>query len=167
MALELMRGNEAVAEGAIRAGCRFYAGYPITPQNELFEYMAKRHSRGRRGFSAMRERGCRNQHDLGRGLHGNPGHDLFLRAGHQPHVGRADHVGRRRASLRNRGRHPGRPRSGADCPGSIRLSPSDQGRRPRRLPRHCFGARFDSGDGGTGHPGLLSGRPVPQSRSSS
>jgi 2-oxoglutarate ferredoxin oxidoreductase subunit alpha len=42
MALELMRGNEAVAEGAIRAGCRFYTGYPITPQNELFEYMAKR-----------------------------------------------------------------------------------------------------------------------------
>ena len=37
-----MRGNEAVAEGAIRAGCRFYAGYPITPQNELFEYMARR-----------------------------------------------------------------------------------------------------------------------------
>jgi 2-oxoglutarate ferredoxin oxidoreductase subunit alpha len=42
MGLELMRGNEAVAEGAIRAGCRFYTGYPITPQNELFEYMAKR-----------------------------------------------------------------------------------------------------------------------------
>ena len=42
MAFELMRGNEAIAEGAIRAGCRFYTGYPITPQNELFEYMAKR-----------------------------------------------------------------------------------------------------------------------------
>jgi 2-oxoglutarate/2-oxoacid ferredoxin oxidoreductase subunit alpha len=42
MAVELMRGNEAIAEGAIRAGCRFYTGYPITPQNELFEYMAKR-----------------------------------------------------------------------------------------------------------------------------
>ena len=42
MSLELMRGNEAIAEGAIRAGCRFYTGYPITPQNELFEYMAKR-----------------------------------------------------------------------------------------------------------------------------
>lgn len=42
MALELMRGNEAVAEGAIRVGCKFYTGYPITPQNELFEYMAKR-----------------------------------------------------------------------------------------------------------------------------
>jgi len=42
MALELMRGNEAIAEGAIRAGCRFFAGYPMTPLTELFEYMAKR-----------------------------------------------------------------------------------------------------------------------------
>ena len=42
MPVELMRGNEAIAEGAIRAGCRFYTGYPITPQNELFEYMARR-----------------------------------------------------------------------------------------------------------------------------
>lgn len=38
----VMRGNEAVGEGAIRAGCRYFFGYPITPQNELFEYMAKR-----------------------------------------------------------------------------------------------------------------------------
>jgi 2-oxoglutarate ferredoxin oxidoreductase subunit alpha len=38
----LMTGNEAIAEGAIQAGCRFYAGYPITPQNELPAYMAKR-----------------------------------------------------------------------------------------------------------------------------
>jgi 2-oxoglutarate ferredoxin oxidoreductase subunit alpha len=39
---ELMTGNQAAAEGAIRAGCRFYAGYPITPQNDLPEYMAGR-----------------------------------------------------------------------------------------------------------------------------
>jgi len=38
----LMAGNEAAGEGAIRAGCRFYYGYPITPQNELTEYMASR-----------------------------------------------------------------------------------------------------------------------------
>jgi 2-oxoglutarate ferredoxin oxidoreductase subunit alpha len=38
----LMTGNEAMAEGAIQAGCRFYAGYPITPQNELPAYMARR-----------------------------------------------------------------------------------------------------------------------------
>jgi 2-oxoglutarate ferredoxin oxidoreductase subunit alpha len=35
-----MRGNHIVAEAAIRAGCRFYFGYPITPQNETPEYMA-------------------------------------------------------------------------------------------------------------------------------
>ncbi|MDD5085327.1 MAG: 3-methyl-2-oxobutanoate dehydrogenase subunit VorB [Candidatus Omnitrophica bacterium] len=38
---KLTTGNEAIAEGAIQAGCRFYAGYPITPQNELCEYMAR------------------------------------------------------------------------------------------------------------------------------
>ncbi len=38
----LMKGNEALAEAAIRAGCRIYFGYPITPQTELAAYMAKR-----------------------------------------------------------------------------------------------------------------------------
>jgi 2-oxoglutarate ferredoxin oxidoreductase subunit alpha len=38
----LMTGNIAIAEAAIQAGCRFYAGYPITPQNEIPEYMAWR-----------------------------------------------------------------------------------------------------------------------------
>lgn len=38
----LMKGNEAVGEAAIRAGCRYFFGYPITPQNELPEYMARR-----------------------------------------------------------------------------------------------------------------------------
>jgi len=37
----LMKGNEAFAEAAIRCGCRFYFGYPITPQNELIEYMSE------------------------------------------------------------------------------------------------------------------------------
>lgn len=36
----LMRGSHVIGETATRAGCRFYAGYPITPQNELTEYMA-------------------------------------------------------------------------------------------------------------------------------
>jgi 2-oxoglutarate ferredoxin oxidoreductase subunit alpha len=40
MAKELWKGNEAVAEAAIKAGCRFFFGYPITPQNEIPEYMA-------------------------------------------------------------------------------------------------------------------------------
>lgn len=37
-----MSGNEAMAEAAVCADCQFYAGYPITPQNELIAYMAKR-----------------------------------------------------------------------------------------------------------------------------
>lgn len=38
----LMSGNEALAEAAVRAGCRCYFGYPITPQNEIPEYMSRR-----------------------------------------------------------------------------------------------------------------------------
>ena len=37
----LISGNEAIAQGALQAGCSFYAGYPITPQNEIITYMAK------------------------------------------------------------------------------------------------------------------------------
>ena len=42
MAKVLMKGNEAIAEAAIRAGCDGYFGYPITPQTELLEYMSRR-----------------------------------------------------------------------------------------------------------------------------
>lgn len=42
MARIFMKGTEAIAEAAVRAGCRFFAGYPITPQNEIPEYLARR-----------------------------------------------------------------------------------------------------------------------------
>lgn len=42
MAKVLMKGNEAIAEAAIQAGCRFFFGYPITPQNQIPEYMSRR-----------------------------------------------------------------------------------------------------------------------------
>ena len=38
----LMKGNEALAEAAVRAGCRFFSGYPITPQTEILEYLSWR-----------------------------------------------------------------------------------------------------------------------------
>ena len=38
----LMKGNEALAEAAIRNGCKHFFGYPITPQTEVAAYMAKR-----------------------------------------------------------------------------------------------------------------------------
>lgn len=50
----LMKGNDAIAEAAIRAGCKFYAGYPITPQTELPEYLA-RHMEKRGGVFLQAE----------------------------------------------------------------------------------------------------------------
>lgn len=41
MTIRLMQGNEAIAMGALAAGCRFYAGYPITPSTEVAEVMAR------------------------------------------------------------------------------------------------------------------------------
>ena len=37
----LIKGNEAIAEAAMKSGCKLFFGYPITPQNEICEYMAK------------------------------------------------------------------------------------------------------------------------------
>ncbi|MEG0856766.1 MAG: 3-methyl-2-oxobutanoate dehydrogenase subunit VorB [Terrisporobacter sp.] len=42
MSKVLMKGNDAISESAVRAGCRLFAGYPITPQSEILEYLAKR-----------------------------------------------------------------------------------------------------------------------------
>ena len=41
MTIRLMQGNEAIAMGALAAGCRFYAGYPITPSTEVAEVMSR------------------------------------------------------------------------------------------------------------------------------
>jgi len=50
MSKVLMKGNEAIAEAAIRAGCEAYYGYPITPQTEVLEYMARRMPKLGRAF---------------------------------------------------------------------------------------------------------------------
>ena len=42
MTKELLKGNEAIAEAAVRAGLEAYFGYPITPQTELLEWLSKR-----------------------------------------------------------------------------------------------------------------------------
>ncbi|MCP4386900.1 MAG: pyruvate flavodoxin/ferredoxin oxidoreductase, partial [Gammaproteobacteria bacterium] len=39
MALEFVEGNEAIARGAMRANCNFFAGYPITPSSSILQYM--------------------------------------------------------------------------------------------------------------------------------
>lgn len=42
MARKFMKGTRGYREAAVRSGCRFFAGYPITPQNEIPEYLARR-----------------------------------------------------------------------------------------------------------------------------
>jgi len=42
MTVRLMQGNLACAEGALAAGCRFFAGYPITPSSEIAEALSRR-----------------------------------------------------------------------------------------------------------------------------
>ena len=41
---QMWKGNHAIAEGALRGGLQFYAGYPITPQTEVLEYLSYRMS---------------------------------------------------------------------------------------------------------------------------
>ena len=50
MTLELWKGNEAIAESALRAGLEAYFGYPITPQTELLEYLARKMPEQQRAF---------------------------------------------------------------------------------------------------------------------
>ena len=56
--LTLMKGNEALAEAAIRAGCKCFFGYPITPQTEISAYLSKRMPKvgGEIGRASCRER---------------------------------------------------------------------------------------------------------------
>ena len=51
--LRLMKGNEAFAEAAIRAGCDGYFGYPITPQSEVMEYLMKEQPENRTGMVVL------------------------------------------------------------------------------------------------------------------
>ena len=55
MALTLMKGSEAIAEAAIRAGARFFFGYPITPQTEIPEYMSGSEAASSRPKAKLRQ----------------------------------------------------------------------------------------------------------------
>ncbi|HDZ5414492.1 TPA: 3-methyl-2-oxobutanoate dehydrogenase subunit beta, partial [Clostridioides difficile] len=47
---KMWKGNHAIAEAALRGGCEFYAGYPITPQTEVMEFLSHRMSELGRTF---------------------------------------------------------------------------------------------------------------------
>ena len=161
-----MSGNHAFAEAAIRAGCRCYFGYPITPQNELGEYMADHMRRPRAASSysprarprpstwssAPRRPGARAMTSSS-----SPGISLkqegisFLAGFELP-------GGHRERDARRPG--PGQHRAG---PG--RLLPGDARRRPRRLPHPGLRAGVGAGDRGPHLSRLRRGGPVPHARS--
>ena len=81
MQKELWKGNEAIARGGDPRRLPAYFGYPITPQNEIPEYMSRRHARGGRCLPAGGERDCGHQHGLRRRRGRRARHDLLLRPG--------------------------------------------------------------------------------------
>ena len=82
MAKKLMKGSEAIGEAAVQAGCKLFFGYPITPQNEIPEYMSMRLPQIGGAFVQAESRGGGVEHDLRRRGHRRTGHDLFVLAGH-------------------------------------------------------------------------------------
>ena len=115
----LMKGNEAIGEAAIRAGCLNYFAYPITPQSEVAEYLSKRlpevggvflqgESEVAVSYMIFGAAGLRRA-----GVHHllEPGHQPDERR-HQLHRGRPVSGGVRQHHARRAGsgRHPARPR---------------------------------------------------------
>jgi len=73
------KGNEAIGEAAIIAGCRYFFGYPITPRTKS-RLPVPAPAPGGRHLPARRRRGGGHQHGLWGGRRRRPGHDLLVRS---------------------------------------------------------------------------------------
>jgi len=82
-----LNGDTACAEGAISAGCRFFAGYPITPATEVAERMADRLPQVGGTYIQMEDELASMNAILGASWAGVKSHDLDLRSGLQPDDG--------------------------------------------------------------------------------
>ena len=139
----LMKGNEAIAEAAIQAGCRFFFGYPITPQNQIPEYMSKRLPKIEGGcfLQAESEVAAINM------VYGAAGAGArVMTSSSSPGIslkqeGISYIVGRR-------------PRAGLDPAGPERLFPVHPRRRPRGLPDAGAGSFLRAGGGGADPAGV-------------
>ncbi len=83
----LMKGNEAIGEAAIQAGCMAYFGYPITPQNELTAYMSKRMVEEGRVFIQTESEIAAINMCFGAACVGARCDDVVLEPRHQPEAG--------------------------------------------------------------------------------
>ena len=93
-----MKGNEAMAEAAIQAGCDAYFGYPITPQAEVLEWMARRMPNSAAPSSRPRASWA-HQHGPWRRRHRRARPRIEFESGHQPDGRRHELHGRLRSAL--------------------------------------------------------------------
>ena len=89
---KLLKGNEAIAEAAIQAGCRFFFGYPITPQNQIPEYMSKRMPQVGGCFLQAESEVAAINMVLRRGRRGRACDDQLLLARNQPQAGGISYI---------------------------------------------------------------------------
>ena len=118
----------------------------------------------RRSLPAGRERSGRNQHALRRIVCRRALHDRLERSRHQPHAGRHQLHGRRRAALRDRRHHARRSGPRQHRLGAERLSPGCERRRQRQLPHHRARAPLRAGDGRPDGARFRTRRSLSQSR---
>ena len=145
----LMKGNEAIAEAAIRAGCRHYFGYPITPQTEVAAYMAKRMPKiGGVFLQAESELAAINM-VLGAAAAGQRAMTSSSSPGISPEErGPVLYRGVRPPGA-GRQRPARRPGPGRDPALPVGLFPGRQGRQPRRYAQDRPGPGVGPGDGQT------------------
>ena len=162
----LMKGNEAIGEAAIRAGCLNYFAYPITPPERGGRVPGPTHARGRRRISPGRERGGRGVYDFRcRCLPGPGCMTTSSSPGDQPHE-------------RSLELYRLRPMSGGLCqyhawcgpglggilPSPGRLLTGHKGGRPRGLPDPGHGSGQCPGGRGDDDGGLSPGGEISQPR---
>ncbi len=108
----LLTGCVALARGAIDAGCRYYFGYPITPQNDIPPSTSPRICPRWAGCSSRRRANLLHQYVDGCGCRRSKGYDFIFGSGDLPDAGRYLLYGRVRTSRCDRQYHPQRSRAG-------------------------------------------------------
>ena len=134
MEKELWKGNEAIAEAAIRAGCDCFFGYPITPQSEVPEYMSAHLPKAGGVFLQSESEVAAINMVYGAAGAGMRAMTSSSSPRHQPETGGHYIHRRRRAALRHRQLHARRSGPGHHSARPGRLLSGHPRRRQRRLP---------------------------------
>ena len=128
-----MKGNEAVAEAAVRAGVAAYFGYPITPQTELLEYMSHRMPELGRAFVQAESELAAINMVYGAACTGSACDEFFFQPRREPDDGRYFLYCRHRTARGAGGCDARRTRAWQHCPRPGGLQPDGSRRRTRGL----------------------------------